>query len=148
METPSNLLDQILPLIAAAQRLGMTALGWPTQIEVTFSLGAKVSAPVTQTWLPASATPPRDPGDFTPCATQMKILDALPGNTKLTKKQLAMKCGDRVYLKGKGGLEELVRVGLIELLAGGRYWRSELARDMYGDGATPTVEGRGDDENH
>ncbi len=62
----------------------------------------------------ASAAP-----EFRPTAAQWKMIRALAGGKKLTKKQLANVASDKVYLRANGGLDEMQRAGVVESPSGG-----------------------------
>jgi hypothetical protein len=105
MNTPSPL-DWLLPLMAAAQRSGM---GWPTHIDVTFSLGGKVSAPIAPAMPIAASSAP----DLAPL--QIKIMAYLNSGPKRPA-QVREKTAGRLY--EPRGINELIDLGLVEKLSG------------------------------
>lgn len=78
---------------------------------------------IVETALPRSAGAQVD--EFRPNANQWKMVRALAGGKKSTKKQLAATAGDKVYLRQHGGVDELEREGVVTVIAGG-YELSDL----------------------
>lgn len=135
MQVPDDFARDLAQLHLISNRIAARLCVGGTATEVRL----KVLSPATGKHLkyplvpsPGGLTTPclaSDPGDFSPTACQEKILIAL-GAGSLTKKQLAAKFDNKVYLRGRGGVDELEQRGLIECYEG-RYQRTELAEEMF-----------------
>lgn len=124
MSTPSvpSPFDQLLPVLAAAQKLGVTPWGWTLQIEFTFANGSSVTK-VPMPVLPTLAAPqdstsaPRfDPHDFDPTPLQSRILRYLLTGPK-SSTQLRNHTSGHMY-DANGGMADLIAVGLVEKILG------------------------------
>lgn len=116
--------DALLPLLVAAQR----TWGWPVSIEVTFSGGMKVSAPVA----PAPPVAHHEEGIPDLSDKQKAIVKALLAHGPLKGDALAQKTGykNRETLSPNRGLKELKGWGLVVVEDEGGYALTDLGEEV------------------
>jgi hypothetical protein len=125
--------DALTPILRAAQKVGPTAWGPITHVEITFAGGTKIPFEVGKLW----ASEPKD--EFEPNAAQRKMLRFLIAGPK-SPTQLRNHVGAHLY-DAVGGIAELTEVGWVSKKLGkfqlsdvGKVVAAELGDEEDSDG--------------